>query len=145
MGKTERTDGDNEKPNKIDGVLLISMILKSLQIFMCETLAKRIVGLVLLAAGTPVQQISELTGLSKSSIFNFRKQVINGEMDELFEVGGGGRKSSLYGIEDAILAEVAKGGYTTRQEIVDMIKEKFSISVSVSTVGKLLKKKNKTS
>jgi transposase len=130
--------------NEIDGRLLISLVLKSLQIFMCETLAKRIVGLVLLAAGTPSAQLSELTGLSKSSIFNLRRQVQKGELDKLFEVGGGGRKSSLYGIEDAVMAEVGEGNYQTRQQIADMIKERFNISVSVSTVGKLLKKRGKT-
>ncbi len=63
-----------------------------------------------------------------------------GDISGLLTVGGGGRKAKTAGIEDEILAELEKGNYHTRQQIADMIQEKFHISISPSAVGKFLKK-----
>jgi transposase len=108
---------------------------------MTETMAKRIVGIVLIVAGIPNARIIELTGLSDRSIWNFKKAIISGDTDSLFTAGhGSGRTGKANGIESAIVEELEKNNYHTRQQVADMILEKFGINMSVSAVGKLLKK-----
>lgn len=53
---------------------------------------------------------------------------------------GSGQDSKTSGLEDEIIAEIEQNNYHTRQQIADMIQEKFHIQVSVATVGRLLKK-----
>ena len=111
--------------------------------FMTETLAKRIVGLVLIAIGIPNDQIAETTGLSDRSIWTLKKAIRSGDIDSLFETGrGGGRPGKAKGLENAIAEELEKNNYHTRQQVADMILDKFGVSMSVSAVGKLLKKRH---
>jgi transposase len=108
---------------------------------MTETMAKRIVGLVFIAVGIPHARIIELTGLSDRSIWNFKKAIISDNIDNLFVAGhGSGRTGKAKGIESAIAEELERNHYHTRQQVADMILEKFGIKMSVSAVGKLLKK-----
>jgi transposase len=62
-------------------------------------------------------------------------------MDELLTTGYGiGRPGKAKDIESAISEELEKNNYHTRQQVADMIYEKIGISMSVSAIGKLLKK-----
>jgi len=116
-------------------------VIQFLQMFLTETLAKRIVGMVLIAVGIPNDQIIDLTGMSDRSIWYLKSAIQIGDIDSLFTTGrGGGRPGKAKGIESAIAEELAKNNYHTRQQIVGMIQEKFGVSMSVSAVGKLLKK-----
>jgi transposase len=108
---------------------------------MSKTLAKRIAGLVLIAAGVPNDRIIEFTGMSDRNIWNLKKAVKGSGIDSLFTTRrGGGRPGKAKGIEGAIAEELEKNNYHTRQQVADMIHEKFGVSMSVSAVGKLLKK-----
>ena len=120
---------------------IIKAAIKFLQIFMCETLAKGIVSLILLVTGMPNKEIAELTGICERSVRNLKNRVEAGEMEILFYVGGGGRKSKLKDIEEAIAEEIEQNEYQSRQQIVDMIEEKYGIKVSLRSIGRLLKKK----
>jgi transposase len=72
-----------------------------------------------------------------------KKNMDSGNIDDLFLVGhGSGRTGKVKGFEDAIVEELEKNNYHTRQQIADMLLEKFGISLSVSGVGKFLKKKH---
>ena len=116
-------------------------VIRFLQIFMTETLAKRVVGIVLITAGIPNDRITEATGLSDRSIWTFKKAIRSGEIDNLFIAGhGSGRTGKVKGFESAIVEELEKNNYHTRQQVADMILEKFGIKMSVSAVGKFLKK-----
>jgi transposase len=109
--------------------------------FMGEMLAKRIVSLVLITADIPNARITETTGLSDRSLWMLKKSIHNGDTDALFVAGhGGGRAKKTKGFEAAIAEELGKNNYHTRQQVADMILEKFGIRMSVSAVGKLLKK-----
>jgi transposase len=109
--------------------------------FMNETLAKRVVGIVLITVGIPFDEITELTGLSKRSAVMIKSVIQSGGIDSLYVfTHGGGRSRKAKGFENAIIEEIEKNNYHTRQQIADMIYEKFGISMSVSAVGKLLKK-----
>lgn len=123
-----------------DGAAVITIILKFLTLFMPITLAKRVVSMILIAAGVPVAHISELTTLTKQTIRTYGKCIRNGEVDSLLHLKVGGSRGKAADVETEIVAELEKGNYHTRQQIADMIKEKFHISMSVSAVGKLLKK-----
>jgi transposase len=121
--------------------LIIKAVIQFLQILVGKALARRIVSLVLIAAGIPNARITEATGLGDQSLWTLKKLVRRGDIDTLFVVGhGGGRAGKAKGFETAIAEELEKNNYHTRQQVADMILEKFGISMSVSAVGKLLKK-----
>jgi len=124
-----------------DPSLIIKAVVQFLQMFMPETLARRVIGIVLIAMGTPHYQITELTGMSDRSIWRAKK-AINGEnINHAFELGrGSGRPGNARGFEAEITEELERNNYQTRQQVADMIYEKFGITMSVSAVGKLLKK-----
>jgi transposase len=134
------TRGRPAKPIPNPG-LITKAVIQFLQIFMTKTMARRIVGVVFIAVGIPNARIIELTGLSDRSVWNLKKTIISGDIDSLFVAGhGSGRTGKAKGIENAIAEELEKNNYHTRQQVADMILEKFGISMSVSAVGKLLKK-----
>jgi transposase len=60
--------------------------------------------------------------------------------DSLFVIGGGGRKNKLTSIEKAVVDEVDQGEYHSKQQVVDMIQEKYGIKTSLAAVGRLIKK-----
>jgi transposase len=114
-----------------------------LQMFMTETLAKRIAGMMLIAAGIEDDRVAGAAGLSKRSIWTLKKTMAGGDIDGLFEAGGGsGRPVKAKNLENAIIEELDRNNYHTRQQIADMILEKFGVAMSVSTVGRLLKKRH---
>jgi transposase len=96
---------------------------------------------VLIAVGVANDRIAEATGLSDRRIWMLKKEIHSGNLDNLFVVEhGGGRVGKATGFESAIVEELEKNNYHTRQQVADMIFEKFGIRMSVSAVGKLLKK-----
>ena len=116
-------------------------IILFLQMFMTETLAKRFVSMMLIVAGMPNSRITEMTGLCDRSVRTLRKTIGSGNIGGLFAVGhGSGRARKAKGFEGAIVEELETNNYRTRQQIAEMILEKFGVSLSVSAVGKLLKK-----
>lgn len=127
--------------NHNDGAGIIKKVIEYLQLFIPITLAKRLVAIVLLAAGTPTPRVTELTGLCDRSARGLLKSLREEDVTGLLTIKkGSGAKSKTCGIEADIVAELEKDNYRTRQQIADMIKEKFHVQVSVSTVGKFLKK-----
>lgn len=119
---------------------IIEKIIKFLEMFMCRTLVKRIVSMVLLAVETPEEKITELTGLCNRSVRSLKKEMKKGEIEKSFIVGGGGRKAILKDVETEIIEEINTNNYHSKQEIADMIEKKYGLKVSKSTVSNLLKK-----
>lgn len=124
-----------------DNLIIIKKVIEFLQLFLPATLAKRIVAIILLAAGVPTPQVVELSGLCDRSTRGLLKSLREKDATELLSIKrGSGKKSKTSGLEAEILAEIESHNYHTRQQIADMIKEKFHVQVSVATVGRLLKK-----
>jgi transposase len=124
-----------------DFVRIAETIVRFLQIFLTDTLAKRIVSMILIAIGIKDDKIAAAVGLSERSIWTLRKAMVGGNIDSLLKVGSGsGRPRKAKDLECDIIAELDKNNYHTRQQIADMILEKFGVVMSVSTVGRLLKK-----
>ena len=122
-------------------VRMIGKIIGFLRNVMTETLAKRIVSIVLIVVGIPHDRVTELTGLCDRSVRELRKKIKDGNGDEgLFHVGGGGCKGKLKGIEKLIIEKIETNNYHTQQEIADMVYDEYGIKVHRTVVGKLLKK-----
>jgi transposase len=138
--KPTATRGRPAKPLP-DPSIIIKAVVRFLQMFMPEVLAIRIVSVVFIAAGVANERITEVTGLSDRSIWRLKNTICGDKIDELFTTGYGiGRPGKAKDFESAIAEELEKNNYHTRQQIADMIYEKYGISMSVSAVGKLLKK-----
>ncbi len=89
--------------------------------------------MILLAIGMPVRDAVELTGLCEKSMWTLKKQLREQSVSALMVIkSGGGRKRKTAGIEKDILAEMEAGNF--RQEVVDMIEDKFQSKVSRSCV-----------
>ena len=121
---------------------LAKAIIAFLTNFMSETLAQRLVALVLICAQVQTWQITELSGFCTKTVYKLRKSAKKGQFSELFTVKGGGRPSklSLGDITDKVLDVLEKQNFHTYQEIADMIHDKFDVTVSVSAVRRFLKK-----
>jgi DeoR/GlpR family transcriptional regulator of sugar metabolism len=119
---------------------IIKTTIKFLQLIMTETLAKRIVSMILIVVGTPDARVTELTGLCDRSVRTLRKKLEDNETEGIFQVHGGGGKSKLVDFESAIIEEIETGNYTNRQQIADMINEKHGVTVSLNTISNFLKK-----
>jgi transposase len=138
--KKTRLRGRPGKPLPESG-MIIGIAYEFLRMFMPKTLCKRLVSVVLIAAGLSNFRIAELTGISDSSINRFKKALYAGNGESIFAVRhGGGRPGKAKGFEREIVEELEKNNYHTRQQIAQMIYEKFGVTMSVSAVGKLLKK-----
>ena len=121
--------------------LITEAVVQFLKMFMPETLAKRIVCIVLIAVGITNANITERIGLSDRTIWTLKKAIKSGNLGDLFVIRhGSGRPGKAKGFEHEIALELEKNNYHTRQQVADMILEKFGIRMSVSAVGKLLKK-----
>jgi len=126
-------------PENADEIL--KQVISFLQLFLPETLAKRLVALILLAIGVSVKDAIGLTGLSERSLWSLKKSIRETPVAELMVIkSGSGRKAKTKGLEEQILTELDSHNYHTRQEIADMIEEKFHLCISRSTVGSPLKK-----
>jgi len=140
---SERPTAARGRPAKPlpDPRLVIRAVVQFLKMFMPETLAKRVVGIVLIAIGTPNERITDLTGISERSIWRAKQAMNGGNINDAFTLcRGSGRPGNAKGFEDEIIEELEKNNYQTRQQVADMLFEKFGITMSVSAVGKLLKK-----
>ena len=133
--KNKTVSVDNKNPD-----IIMEAVISFLSIFMPITLVKRVLSLVLIAAGLDNKNIHRLTGYGDSTIRKLRSDMRKKSISELLIIRGGGRKAKSDGIENDILKEIEKGNYHTQQQIADMVKEKFNVTMSVSAVGRLLKK-----
>ncbi len=124
-------------------VVIIKCIISFLGLFVPMTPAKKIVCIVLIMSGIPANCVIHLSGLSERSVRTLRKELSSGDdVSRLLCIqAGSGRVGKAAGIERQIMDELEKGNYYTRQQIADMINEKFHIKMSVSAVGNMLKKR----
>ena len=127
--------------HQFDASQIIGKILIFLRLFVCGTLAKRVMAMVLVAVGMPDDRITELSGLCDKSVIALKKELENGATDSMFHIAaGGGRKRKLADFEGSIVEEINSGTYHTHQQIADMVLEKYGIKVSLPVIGRLLKK-----
>lgn len=124
-----------------EAMSLLRQVIEFLQVFMPITLAKRLEAIILPALGIPVRNAVELTGLCERSMWSLKKDMQGRTVSELLVIkSGSGRKGKAAGLEEQIIAEVESNNYHTHQQIADMTEEKFHVSISRTSIGRLLKK-----
>ncbi len=120
---------------------IFRQVIGFLQLSLPVTLAKRLVAIILLAIGMPVEDAVRLTNLCEKSMWTLKKQLREQPVSDLMVIkSGSGRRGKTAGIEKRILAGLGSDDYHTRQEIADMIGDRSHVKVSRSCVGRLLKK-----
>lgn len=140
------TSYDNKSKNSYvkddnDSDSCMKAALNFLQLFLPKTTARKLMCVVLIAAGVSVSRIVTLTGLSDRTVRSTGRSVRDGSIgDVLAHKKTSGRSRKTAGVEEQILAELEHGDYHTQQQIADMIQEKFQIKISLPAVGRLLKK-----
>ena len=141
MEKQRRFSSLPQEERQLISLKVIKAISSYLQLFISPVIARRIISAILIIAGVRNPKITELTGLSERGICDLKNQLMNDDVDNLFEIKAGrGRKSKIKDVESQIVEEIEKGNYQTLQQIADMIKEKFEINVSLMSVSRLVKK-----
>lgn len=124
-----------------DTIACIKAVINFLQLFIPVTTAKKLVCVILISTGMPVSQIVQFVGLSERSVQSTGRAVKDGSISSILaHKKTSGRKSKTANVEDQILEELENGNYHTRQQIADMIKDKFHITISLPAVGRILKK-----
>jgi hypothetical protein len=119
---------------------MIGKIISFLGNLMTETLAKRLVSIVRIAAGVPNDRVTELTGLCDRSVRELRKKIKDGNADDgLFHVGVGGRKGKLKDIEYLIIEKIETNNCHTRQKIASTVYDEYGIRGHRTVAGKPLK------
>lgn len=109
-----------------EGVGIIQGVIRFLSLFLPVTLAKRAAAMILIAAGAPDCRVTGLTGLCNRSVRALRKALREGDPVQLLSIKrGSGRKSRTVDVESQIFEELEKNNYHTRQQVADMIEEKF--------------------
>ena len=133
----DKIETNSNENNNSDVIMKAVMLF--LAVFMPITLVKRVLSLVLIAAGIDNKNINRLTGYGESTIRKLKSDMRKKSLSEILTIRGG-RKAKSADVEKEILDEIEKGNYHTRQQIADMIKDKFHITVTVTAVSRLLKK-----
>ena len=124
-----------------DPLAIIQKVIEFLLLFIPNTLAKRVVAIILLAADVPVCRVVALSGVCDSTVRRLLKCLKGDETDALFTLRtGSGSRSKTKGLESEILEEIEKNNYHTQRQIADMIKEKFGVTLSLTSVANFLKK-----
>ena len=137
---TTETMQSNNSIRKHHSEAIISKVIGFLSMLMPMTIAKRILCIILLSVGITVEETARISGFCEKTVKSINKKVNANDIDVLFVIGGGGRKGILFGLEKEIIDEVNQNTYHTRQQVADMIYDKYGLKVSPKTVGKLLKK-----
>ena len=101
--------------NERDCETCIKAVVKFLQLFVPETTARKVVSVILIAAGLSVSQITKVTGLSDKSIQTTGRAIRDGSIgDVLTHKKASGRKRKTADVEEQIIAELESGNYYTR-------------------------------
>jgi transposase len=118
----------------------INSVIDFLTLFLCITIAKRVICVILIVADVPCKRIAELANLSMRTVYQIKRDISSGLTPNFKIAKGGGRKPQFLGVQHAILDEINTGIYHSYQQIVDMIKNLFNITTSLSAVAQFLKK-----
>lgn len=141
MTKTRRkTKNEVLQDNDPAGVMIKSLI-AFIAFFMPRTCAARLIATVFIIIDMPIQRICVLTGLCERTVSQLKRDNGVVPFHTLLTIKkGSGRKGDLIDIKDEIKKELETNNYYSRQQIADMIWDKFHIRIRLSAIGEHLKK-----
>lgn len=118
-------------------------VCKYLGLGFCATIGKKIAAVILLLAGVPVKEISDLLDLDGSTVYNYRNEIFSVSTPVeiiafLVIKRGSGRKNSLASIKDEILKGIDSHNFFTLTEIAEWIQETFAVKICLKTVSAFL-------
>ncbi len=124
-------------------ILVVQSIIQFLSTMIPITFARRIVACLLLILGYQTTQITDLTAMKRSTVYNLSKSLksalISGNIASLFVMQKGcGRKLVAKDILSQIVETIDNGTYTSLRQIQAMLRTKFQIVLSVSSVSRLI-------
>jgi transposase len=138
VNSQQNTDNDVTTSDIANQKAIVLAVIAFLKLFITETVAKRVVCLLFLAANVSTSRIVELVSISAQTISKIRKAVSSGNIDSLFHIkSGGGRRKKLQTIAQSIIDMIITNNYHSLKEIVAMIKDKFGIVTSLFAVSNL--------
>ena len=120
--------------------LVILGIIEFLEQYITKIVAIRLLFLMMTVCGLSNLNIKNLLPISYSTILKYVKIIKFRSIKEFLTIKGGGRKGTLEAIEQDVLDMIDSHNFHTRQQIADMIEEKFDIKTTRYTVGRFLKK-----
>ena len=140
MSKAKKTKNQVLQANDPSGVM-VRFLVGFLAAFLPITLCQRLAVMFFIIAELPTKRICILTGMCDKVVRQIRNDMKVYPLSSLLTIKKGtGRPCDLAKSENKIKEEIQKKNYFSRQQIVDMIWEKFEIRISLSAVGKYLKK-----
>lgn len=123
---------------------IFAAIIAFLAPFITVTLATRIVVMLLLAVGMAPVEVAALAGCCVKTVRTVLHRMKTEDISALLVIHGGGRKGTLEKaggkVCSDILEKIDKGNYQTLRQIADMIETHFNLKLSVTAVGRFLKK-----
>ena len=95
-----------------DSRACMEVVISFLQVFIPETTARKLICVILIAAGMSVSRISELVGLSDRSVQSAGRAIKDGSIGSvLAHKKASGRKGKTANVEEQSLAELENGNY----------------------------------
>ena len=95
---------------------------------------------VIAAKDHGIKKVAEVFGITRPTLTEWIKSVSLGSFDSLFVSSGRGRKPKLSGSQlDEISFRIDSRHRTTCKQIKAFVKEKFHISISLSTANRIVK------
>ncbi|MBR5401733.1 MAG: IS630 family transposase [Treponema sp.] len=120
---------------------IVRFLIGFLTKFLPLTLCQRIAVIFFILADLPTKRICVLTGMSDKVVRKIGNDMKTLPLYSLLTIKkGSGRPCDLEKCEEQIKNELKTKNYFSRQQIADMIWEKFKVRISLSAVGKYLKK-----
>ncbi len=120
---------------------IVAFLIGFIANFLPITIAQRLAALFFIAADLPIQRICVLTGMCEKTVRKIKRESAVVPLVSLLSIKkGSGRKGDLLGVEEEIKKELNTNNYFSRQQIADMIWDKFRIRIKLSAVGAYLKK-----
>ncbi len=118
------------------------MVIGFLELFMAPTLAVRLVSILFIAAGMSNARVSLLVDCSQKTVLKLRRRMDTETVESLMVIKkGSGRKAKApRSVLEAIVDMVKNGLFSSLQQIVDMIKAEYSLTLSCETVPRILKR-----
>lgn len=116
-------------------------VIAFLTLFMPMTLAVRLVCILFVACGMTNNRIATLVGCHVKTVRNVRRRMDHETVSDIMVIApGSGRKSKAKAsVKTQIAEKVKKGTFSSLMQIADMVKISFNLTISTSTVSRILK------